>query len=804
MSNLIMDICKLRETWKRLKRLRALILLAAIVSFSLAGLAQVNPQQEGKPTAVPSIAPKTVAPGDVKVPLIGQPLKLSDFANMEPREDLRATLGVVRNFIQNTPNDGKPATEETEVWLGHTKTRLYVVFLCHDERAVRTHLARRENVLKDDNVTILIDPFLDRRHGVLFQINPSGVQADAAWSETNGADYSYDQVWDSEARITTKGWIALISIPFLSLRFPAASSNWGVIFERNLPRNSEVDYWPRVSANISGVLSQEGSLEGIQGVTGSHNVQLNPYALAQNEHDLLTLDPNNPYFSSRSFEGTAGGEAKVILKDAIVLDATVNPDFSDVESDQPQFTVNQRYPVYFPELRPFFLENANYFSTPIQLLYTRNIIRPEFGMRITGKVERTNIGLLAIDDREPGQTVSEGDPLYQKRAGFFVGRVTEDVGKDSSIGAIYTDEEFGGGWNRIGGVDFTWRANPKWTVFGQAVESSTKGSRPDSQATVFPTGYAAGPATYLEVNRSAHAFNLDSTYKDFSTGFQSQVGFIQTTDFRNDQTHATYQWFPKHSEIQSFGLETNQNIAWDHQHNRVYHYSTFDPFVLLPRTIVVAPIGGQNSDTVGPQDGYPMTYNNNFTENFGGFVARGQPFSQFNFNFTGLRGGNVNYNPPVGAVPFLLNQDYVQFLFTLQPIRQLTADQTYLLDRDHDAHNNAFVYESQVLRTKLNYQFTRALSARVIVEYDSTLANPVETSLVRTKQVQTQALLTWLPHPGTAIYVGWNNDLQNLDHTLCARLGGSCDTTEPILPRGPGYLNDGRQFFVKVSYLLRF
>jgi hypothetical protein len=199
-----------------------------------------------------------------------------------------------------------------------------------------------------------------------------------------------------------------------------------------------------------------------------------------------------------------------------------------------------------------------------------------------------------------------------------------------------------------------------------------------------------------------------------------------------------------------------------------------------------------------------MTYNDNFTENFGGFVARGQPFSQFNFNFTGLRGGNVNYNPPVGAVPFLLNQDYVQFLFTLQPIRQLTADQTYLLDRDHDAHNNAFVYESQVLRTKLNYQFTRALSARVIVEYDSTLANPVETSLVRTKQVQTQALLTWLPHPGTAIYVGWNNDLQNLDHTLCARLGGSCDTTEPILPRGPGYLNDGRQFFVKVSYLLRF
>ncbi len=190
-----------------------------------------------------------------------------------------------------------------------------------------------------------------------------------------------------------------------------------------------MDYWPQVSADIAGTLSQEGTLQGIQGAIGSHNVQLNPYMLGQNEHDLLTLDPNDPNFSSRNFEGSAGGEAKFVWKDSIVFDATVNPDFSDVESNQPQFTVNQRYPVYFPELRPFFLENAGYFSTPIQLLYTRNIIQPEFGLRITGKVGHTNIGLLAIDDREPGQTVLPDDPLYQHRAGFFIGRISEDVAR---------------------------------------------------------------------------------------------------------------------------------------------------------------------------------------------------------------------------------------------------------------------------------------------------------------------------------------------------------------------------------------
>ena len=128
-------------------------------------------------------------------------------------------------------------------------------------------------------------------------------------------------------------------------------------------------------------------------------MQINPYGLAQNEHELLTLNPSDPYFSTRQLEGTAGGEAKVIVKDSIVLDGTVNPDFSDVESDQPQFTVNQRYPVYFPELRPFFLENANYFSTPITLLYTRRMVRPEFGARVTGKVGHTNIG--AAGDRRP-------------------------------------------------------------------------------------------------------------------------------------------------------------------------------------------------------------------------------------------------------------------------------------------------------------------------------------------------------------------------------------------------------------------
>jgi hypothetical protein len=772
----------------------------AVVLMSLIALLLWGPLAiAGRPANTPAAAK---APPQ-RIPLIAEPLKLADFAGMEPRAELKDKLLKVSGFIQNSPSDGKPATEATEAYLGYTRSAMYVVFVCHDDHPglVRSHLARRENIQADDNVSILFDPFRDHRKGVMFSVNPVGVQADAAWTENNGMDYSYDQVWDSEARLTGSGWIALMEIPFRSLRFRPNGEDWGVVLSRSIPRNSESDFWPRVAASVSGVLSQEATITGIHGVTGSHNAQVNPYALAQNERILNNVDPTNPFFSSRHFEGTGGGEAKFILKDSIVFDATVNPDFSNIESDQPQFTVNQRYPVYFPELRPFFLENASYFATPIQLLYTRNIVHPEFGIRATGKVGKTNVGLLAIDDREPGETVAPGDPLYHKRTLYTVGRVSEDIGKGSSVGLTYTDAEFGQGWNRIGGVDFVARMNDKWTTQGQWVESSTKGTE-DSGT---PPTYAAGPAADFQLQRNGHAFNMFNEYQDFSTGFQSQLGFYQTSNIHSEHTHANYQWFPKSKRLQSFGLEMNENIAFDHSGNRVYRYLTGDPFFLLPRNTVMAPLFGENSDTVGPQNGYALARDQNFTENFGGLVVRSAPFSQLNFNLVCLRGGNVNYNPAAGWVPELMNQEFLQAYVTVQPLRQLTADNVYLLDRDHAAHGGADVYESQKIRTKVNYQFTRALSARVIVEYDSTLVNPAQTSLQRTKQIGTEALLTWLPHPGTAVYIGYNNDLQNLDRSLCNRLpNGTCDPNNTTPQVGPGYLNDGRQVFVKASYLFRF
>ena len=379
---------------------------------------------------------------------------------------------------------------------------------------------------------------------------------------------------------------------------------------------------------------------------------------------------------------------------------------------------------------------------------------------------------------------------------FAVGRVTQDLGKGSSLGAIYTDYEFAGSSNRLGGLDFTARLSDKWTALGQFVESATKPL----------TGpYAAGPASWFEFTRNGHAFNLDSTFKDYATNFVTTPGFIYTNNIRVDNTHADYQWYPRGSPLQDWGLELNNQLAFDHAGNRLYHHTSFDPFFQLGGKTTLAPLVGQNSDTLGPQNGYATPVNLNLTQNFGGLVFRSAPLPQINWNIVFTHGGNPNFNPLPGQPPSLLDEDYLQALVSVQPFHALSIDNTYLLDRDHRAHTNEDVFENQTLRTKLNYQFTQALSARVIVEYDSVLVNPAQTSLVRTKQVATQALLTWLPHPGTAIYLGYNNDIQNLDRTLCQHLPvGGCDPSQPLLGRSSNYLNDGRQFFLKASYLLRF
>ena len=505
--------------------------------------------------------------------MLSHDLSLNDFAGMKPSAALADTLAHVGAMVQNQPQDGKPESERTEVWLGRTSTTLFAVFVCYDHEPATTrgHLARRENISNDDLVGLLLDPFQDRRRGILFQLNPAGVQADANWTENDDPDYSYDQVWDSAARRTPQGWMALMAIPFRSVRSRSTAPEWGVVLSRNLPRNSETDYWPRVSQSVSGILTQEGTLLGMEGAT-SHNIQINPYGLVHRIRELDLNDPSNPFFSNRNLQGTVGGDVKAVVKDSIVLDGTINPDFSQVESDQPQFTVNQRYAVYYPELRPFFLENSSYFDTPIQLLYTRTIAIPEFGARATGKIHHTNIGFLTIDDRAPGIFVAPDDPLHGKRALTTMMRVSQDLGKYSNIGVAYAQRTLAGSSNRVGGVDFNYHIDQHWTLQGATVVSSTH--RLDGT-------YGAGPANKLILNRQGHSFFLNQSYRDFTEGYEADAGFVTVPQVRQSGTNVGYTWYQTNHAIQTYGFQAQSRIAFDRSGNREFRYTEFDGVLTL-------------------------------------------------------------------------------------------------------------------------------------------------------------------------------------------------------------------------------
>ena len=719
----------------------------------------------------------------------------------------------VTGFVQRDPHDGEAVSQPTETYLGYDEKNLYVVFVCFDEPGkVRARKARREDMTDDDTVEIMLDTFHDHRRAYAFQVNPLGVQWDAIWSEapheevSGNFDTSWDTLWYSQGRLTPDGYVAWMAIPFKSLRFPPArEQSWGIILYRGIVRENEDSFWPQISHRYEGRLGQAATLTGLEGISPGRNLQLIPYGLMNSFRDLDVRDVADPHFENRAIGGTFGLDSKIILNDRLVLDLTANPDFSQVESEEPQVTVNQRFAVYFPEKRPFFIENADYFRTPLDLFFTRQIVNPSYGARLTGKVGDYSMGVLTADDRAPGLTVAPSDPLAGSRQYFTLARVSRDLFKQSSIGAIYTDEEYpaAGGFNRIGGVDSRIKFTRSWTATLQSVESSTRN----------PGGsYQAGPASYVDTTYAAVHVAEEATYKDVSPGFTSLPGFINRVDIRDVSNRFDYRFRPRSGPLVSWGPSMYTDWVWAHDGTRLDAlYSPQVSFNLKRQTYITLWPYSDFHERLRPRDFSSLPDNQDYHEHDStlgwgtGFLkwATLQGYYQW--------GDGINFVPPAAAQcpdasagvagtcrPFLARSDTANVSLSLRPMSALKIDNGYLFSRLRDRDNNQGIFNNHILRTKWNWQFNRELSFRMIVQYTATLANSALTSLPTTKQLNGDFLITYLIHPGTALYVGYNSDFQNIDPALPHGANGLLLRTRDRL------INDGRLFFVKVSYLFRF
>jgi hypothetical protein len=725
-------------------------------------------------------APRAAAGADppmVRIPRVDKPPTLAEFLDgTEPAGWLRIT-----DFVQREPGDGVPVSQPTTAYLGYDAQHLYVVFVCRDDPAqVRAHLAKREAIMGDDIVGVVLDTFRDRRRAYLFLTNPLGIQLDGVVTEGQDDDYTFDALWESDGRLTPDGYVVRIAIPFRSLRFSEApEQRWGIALGRIIVRNNETSFWPYVTRRIPSFAQQMATLEGLEHVSPGRNLQAIPYSTLTAARVLET----DPAAYARTTSGRAGLDAKLVLRDAVTVDLTLNPDFSQVESDEPQVTINQRFEVFFPEKRPFFIENAGFFQTPQTLFFSRRVADPQFGARVTGKTGRWAFGGLAIDDRRSAlarATVAR-DPAG--RAGVVVARVQRELGAQSAVGALVTNQQVGGTANRVASADVRLKLSEHWYFTAQATLS---------RVTAGDGATAEGTAYDARLRYGSRRFTYAAEYVDRSPRFATSLGFIPRVDMRQAEQYVRYRWFPERRGLVSLGPSLFLLANWDHRG------------VLQDRQGFLqfgAELKGQTSVEVERTEAMERYQGVAFSRRTTRIAGDTQRWRWLGVTGSYVSGTEINYYPAPPLSPFLAHAARARAGVTLRPSTRLRLEHTSLYTRlaapaglAASLGTHPAVFRNHIVRSRVDYQATRELSFRAIVDYETVRPNPALVALERRERVRADVLVTYLVNPWTALYIGYTDAFENLafDRDLAALRR----TAHPTL-------STGRQVFVKVSYLAR-
>ncbi len=473
----------------------------------------------------------------VAIPRVETPPQLAAYLTLEPPR----VAGEVSGFIQREPRDGRPSAYGTRVFLSYDQDRLYAIFVCRDDPGgIRARFTRREQGESDDSVSLHLDTFHDGRRAYVFSSNPLGVQSELIQTEGQDDDESFDTLWYTEGALTSFGYVVKMSIPFRSLRFSGEPvQQWGLAVGRRIQRLNEEWYWPRLSRRVQGLVPQFAVARGLERISPGANVQLTPYGAFTGARVGTAAD------GELDATRRIGLDVKVGLGSAFVLDAAINPDFSEVESDEPQVTVNERFEVLFPERRSFFVENAGYFTTPLPVFFSRRIVNPSGGARITGKTGPWITAALVMQDRATPDTDA---------ATVAVGSVRREFGRNGHVGGLATVRDTPTGSARALSLDSRWALGDTWAVAGQIVRTDT--SQDGSGR--------SGSGVVGQLTRDSSHLDLAVQYTDLTPDFEAPLGFIRQVDIRQLDHEVRYQWRPKRGPISKFGPRLDGFMTWDH------------------------------------------------------------------------------------------------------------------------------------------------------------------------------------------------------------------------------------------------
>lgn len=420
------------------------------------------------------------------------------------------------------PGDNVDAAVPTEVLVTWDNEKLYVAFRAHDPHPerIRARFNERDGATADDNVGFLLDPFNDDRRAYQFRINPLGVQADAINSDVEGTeDFSWDSIWDSAGRITADGYIVEVAVPLQQLRVPSGGSpqTWGFLAMRDWPRDVRHRFRSVVTdQNRNCLICQFADVTGFGASRSGRNLEVTPTLTGTTGDGDSDVEP-----------GVSGRWA---ITSGTSLQATLNPDFSQVEADAAQLDVNQRFALSFPEKRPFFLEGADFFETQLPLVFTRSIADPVAGLKLTGKSGPNAFGILLARDRITNLLVPSDQSSFRTTSSedstTLVMRGRRELGKSATAGALVTLRSGRDYDNRVASADTYLRLTERDSLRVQVAGSQSE----------YPQAIAAksldGHALFARYFHGDRNWTWGSNYEEYSPGFRADVGLFDQVGVR--------------------------------------------------------------------------------------------------------------------------------------------------------------------------------------------------------------------------------------------------------------------------------
>ena len=735
-----------------------------------------------------------------------------------------ARAALLTGFSQFSPNDGGPADDSTEVLVWYSATAIHFGIRAFERhgRATAT-LADRDRIASDDNVQLLLGTFHDGRQATVFAVNPLGVQADGTivesnQSRTNGfagttlardpTDLSSDYVFQSKGMLTPSGYVVEVRIPFKSLKYQSADvQTWDLNVVRVVQHSGREDSWtPAMRAGLS-FLAQSGTLEGLTELRRGLVVDVNP------EVTQRTMGLGRPAGVAGSWRYDAGrpevgGNARWGVTNNITLNGTVNPDFSQIESDAGQFSFDPRQALFFAEKRPFFLEGNEQFATPHSLIYTRRIVKPVGAVKLSGKVQGTNIAFLsAVDDATASQSRRD-HPVVNLL------RIQGDVGASSKLGVAYTDRVDGGNYNRVADIDGSYLFGGSYSFKGQYAQGMTRQG----------TTLRSAPLWAAGINRNgkhvAFTYGLEGVHEDFiaQSGYINRPGVVIATF---DQRYTAFG--PPGALFEAVTFNPAYLSTWRYQ-SFVHQDDAIEKKLHLNLNATMR--GGWNAGI-----GY-------FVESFGF-----DPGLYANYRVLGAAGDTLPF-PGTARIPnseaylsagtppgarmavtafYLWGRDenfyewassniiIASYGLSVRPTDKLRVNATYDLQSYNRRSDGSIVANNRIPRMKMEYQIARPVFVRLVGEYDSfhrdALRDEGRTGLPllidgrrTTRNAYTafrgDFLFSYQPDPGTVVFLGYG--------------AGYADTRVAAQPfdfpssfRFHGYNRTDDAFFLKASYLLR-